>query len=331
MGFPESRNTWEALCDKNVQRDASKWWKQETIRRNYAVLMSSDDDSDDEVLARKDPAKWRKKLANYKLVSRESPKTSSEECRERDKMQQIVNGKTLSHNAVYEKMHKSIKNPGSNAAKRHQEGSRETGSTLVTKNYDEDQEVDKTQRIKNQGSSKQLNEKAELSWSNTRRICPEPCEETRRTNWSSLAIQKCLKCPRIARKDCIGLLCIRCCTDKTCVAHEEQRAKARWKEDVTSGTTEIQQAAKAKRALKLIRGRFRESEFQYINDTVVLWDLRTNDLKIKEDILRRCRKNSSYFARKPVNARRDYSRTKKRFRRVMEDLYQRSFISSDEH
>ena len=215
--------------------------------------------------------------------------------------------------------------------------------------------------------------------------------------------------------DCTGSLCIRCCTDETCAVHEEQRVKARWKEAVTNGTTKIQLTAKAKRARRIPKGRFKEKEFNYMNDTVVLWDLRTvlepppphkqaaivvavaalatteqrsssygtpssqlsaspsggggggcapakkntaanvptsstntntninttisasdiakynNDLKIKEEILRRSRKNNSQQhddekRRRSVvvDVRRDYRRNTKRFRSVVEDMYQKS-------
>mmetsp|Transcript_16451 Transcript_16451/g.35821 ORF Transcript_16451/g.35821 Transcript_16451/m.35821 type:complete len:274 (+) Transcript_16451:111-932(+) len=210
---------------------------------------------------------------------------------------------------------------------------------------------------------------------------------------------KCLKCYRAARKDCTGSLCIRCCTDETCAVHKEQRAKAEWKKAVVLGTTEFQRAAKTKRARKIPKGRFKEEEFQYMNDTVVLWDLRSvlepsprrwqqqcqhqqalplpsstqaprvetgtptrlassdgvtpaiaiattttptplvsasanaeyqNDVKVRDEILRRSRKNNSSraVATLPVEGatrvRRNKNGTKKGFRGLMEDLYQRS-------
>jgi hypothetical protein len=186
--------------------------------------------------------------------------------------------------------------------------------------------------------------------------------------------------------DCTGGLCIRCCTDKNCAVHEEQRAKARWKEAVIEGTTEIQLRARHKRARAIPKGRFKERAFRYMNDTVVLWDLRTvlepslpeqqqrrhqqssapvvvpprdgeprektpttttaatatnfasvsatamaqyqNDLKTREEILRRSRKNNHSSSKvgdtKTKVVRRNYRGTKKRFQSVMEDLYQQS-------
>eukprot|EP00536_Pseudo-nitzschia_multiseries_P006581 jgi/Psemu1/286557/fgenesh1_pg.142_\ len=194
---------------------------------------------------------------------------------------------------------------------------------------------------------------------------------------------KCLNCWRAARKDCTGSLCIRCCTDDTCAVHQEQKARARWREAVTNGTTEIQREARIKKARKIPRGRFKEEAFSYMNDTVVLWDLRTvlnpspppqqqhpqplattasastpgaeaattlpasnsastsastsaayqNEVRVKDEILRRSRRKHSApraggAPDRSTATRRNYSGTKKRFRRLMEDLYQRSLASN---
>ena len=75
--------------------------------------------------------------------------------------------------------------------------------------------------------------------------------------------------------DCTGSLCIRCCTDVHCTVHQDQRAKAHWKAQVMAGTTAIQRAAQLKRSRKLPKRRYGEPAFVYMNDTVVVWDLRT--------------------------------------------------------
>jgi hypothetical protein len=175
-------------------------------------------------------------------------------------------------------------------------------------------------------------------------------------------------------QDCTGGLCIRCCTDENCLVHQEQKARARWKEAVVAGTTEIQTRAKRKRARSIPPGRFREKAFRYMNDTIVLWDLRTvlsppppqakqqhhpgqqsqqspskpmdrdageqpltsttvpasalaeyqEDLKTREDILRRSRKNNESGESTKTGFRRNYRGTKKRFRSVVEALYEKS-------
>ena len=141
------------------------------------------------------------------------------------------------------------------------------------------------------------------------------------------------------------------------------------------GTTEIQRKAKHKRARAIPKGRFKEKAFKYMNDTVVLWDLKTvldpslpqqqvsssvdhsptkdnkrgsttvaltsnsastasvsaavmaqyqHDLKVKEEILRRSRKNNQSSLEVKTKLRRNYRGTRKRFRSVMERLYQKS-------
>ena len=159
-----------------------------------------------------------------------------------------------------------------------------------------------------------------------------------------------------------------------------------------AGTTEIQVRARHKRARAIPKGRFKERAFRYMNDTVVLWDLRTvlepslpqrrqqqqqssapavvpprdgepreksstttattaatvtnfistssssvsatvmaqyqNDLKTQEEILRRSRKNNHSSSKvgdtKTKVVRRNYRGTEKRFRIVMEDLFEQS-------
>ena len=65
--------------------------------------------------------------------------------------------------------------------------------------------------------------------------------------------------------------CLACCDDDDCQSHKESREQAQWKEKVLAGMTDIQLRAKEKRSKSLKKGRFRESEFSYIGDTVVIW------------------------------------------------------------
>jgi len=194
---------------------------------------------------------------------------------------------------------------------------------------------------------------------------------------------KCQNCHRLARNDCTGKLCIRCCQDTNCKVHQELKAKQQWKEDVMNGTTDIQLQAKQKRRKAIPKGRFKEKAFRYMNDTVVIWDLQTtlnptlaissqnslpkqslpsqlsspatnhhhhptttssssttsstllkqyqNDLKIKEEILRRSRKNNqtTAYSQNPHQQnyrryKRNYRYTSKRFRSIVQDLYQKT-------
>jgi hypothetical protein len=136
---------------------------------------------------------------------------------------------------------------------------------------------------------------------------------------------KCSKCnKRLARRACSQAACISCCTDVACEGHKEAREAAQWKEDVLKGTTDVQQQAKAKRAMAVLPGSFRESGFLFLNQTITIWNRQEfmSNKKWREDAVRRADKRQ---------ARRSMSRTVKpirnsiqRFRRKMNELYQKS-------
>eukprot|EP00544_Gedaniella_sp_CCMP2646_P006751 CAMPEP_0202496368 /NCGR_PEP_ID=MMETSP1361-20130828/19616_1 /ASSEMBLY_ACC=CAM_ASM_000849 /TAXON_ID=210615 /ORGANISM="Staurosira complex sp., Strain CCMP2646" /LENGTH=218 /DNA_ID=CAMNT_0049127681 /DNA_START=100 /DNA_END=756 /DNA_ORIENTATION=+ len=136
---------------------------------------------------------------------------------------------------------------------------------------------------------------------------------------------KCSKCnKRLARRACSQAACISCCSDVACEVHTEAREAAQWKEDVLKGTTDVQQQAKAKRAMAVIPGSFRESGFLFLNQTITIWNRQEfmSNKKWREDAVRRADKRQ---------ARRSMSRTVKpirnsiqRFRRKMNELYQKS-------
>jgi hypothetical protein len=123
---------------------------------------------------------------------------------------------------------------------------------------------------------------------------------------------------------CSQAACISCCTDVACEGHKEAREAAQWKEDVLKGTTDVQQQAKAKRAMAVLPGSFRESGFLFLNQTITIWNRQEfmSNKKWREDAVRRADKRQ---------ARRSMSRTVKpirnsiqRFRRKMNELYQKS-------
>jgi hypothetical protein len=101
---------------------------------------------------------------------------------------------------------------------------------------------------------------------------------------------------------------------------------------VWNGTSEVQRDAKNKRA-KLITNkgqlmRFREPGFVYMGDTVMIWNLQDylQNPKWKEDALR---KSSKRKARQEdiegEGSRRSVGTgSRKRFRRVMERLYEQT-------
>jgi hypothetical protein len=149
-------------------------------------------------------------------------------------------------------------------------------------------------------------------------------------------------------------MCAKCCTDTKCEIHEQQRQKAIWKENVLQGKTDIQLAAAEKRRLKLPKGRFKEPAFRYLGDTVIIWDIRqcllpeqfpkqqqsssscnftssslggmeqhqqssSMNSTVVEEILNRARKRNRLTQHNKV-----LRNNKKRFRRVIEDLYHQS-------
>lgn len=124
---------------------------------------------------------------------------------------------------------------------------------------------------------------------------------------------------------CSQAACISCCSDVACEGHKEAREAAQWKEDVLKGTTDVQKRAKAKRATAVLPGSFRESGFSFLNQTITIWNRQEfmSNKKWREDAVRRADKRQ---------ARRNMSRTVKpmlrnsikRFRRVMNGLYQKS-------
>ena len=139
-----------------------------------------------------------------------------------------------------------------------------------------------------------------------------------------------------------------------------------------NGTTDIQQEAKYKRLRAIPKGRFKEIEFKYMNDTVVLFDLRTllepslpsqsqkesttsieqnngssslaspsllpsvdgasvsasasdiakynNDIKIKDEILRKSRKNAYVY-----DERGGVRSNRKNIRNIIDNLYRKKF------
>jgi hypothetical protein len=98
--------------------------------------------------------------------------------------------------------------------------------------------------------------------------------------------------------------CLACCVDMQCEVHKESRDLAKWREMVLAGTTSIQQKAKEKRSKLLRRGRFRESEFVYLGDTVMIWNIRDYraNPKWKDDALRKASRRNARAERGHSNS-----------------------------
>lgn len=76
------------------------------------------------------------------------------------------------------------------------------------------------------------------------------------------------------------------------MVHKEQRDQALFRDQVLTGTTHVQRALQDKRSKLIVKGRFRESGFTYMGDTVILWNIREYlaNPKWKEEAIRKSRK-----------------------------------------
>lgn len=132
---------------------------------------------------------------------------------------------------------------------------------------------------------------------------------------------------------CTQSACLACCEDKTCVTHKEVRAHAQWKEQVLAGTTDLQLLAKEKRSKAIPVGRFKEQNFSYLGDTVVLWDLDQyfRNSAWREDAIRKSKKRRTRQLNHDLStgvAATSKAPSKKarrqRFHDTMEALFQKS-------
>eukprot|EP00978_Attheya_sp_CCMP212_P015498 scaffold39961_cov52-Attheya_sp.AAC.8 len=138
--------------------------------------------------------------------------------------------------------------------------------------------------------------------------------------------------------DCSQQACLKCCADEECEGHRVGRAIAKKTKEknnaILDGTSWVNREATRKRVLGVAPRMFRESAFQYLGETVEIWDIRQFFAvpKWTEDAVRRSRRNHERTDRKRVgtktengkrsatNSSRKESR-KKRFRRVFDELY----------
>jgi hypothetical protein len=89
-----------------------------------------------------------------------------------------------------------------------------------------------------------------------------------------------------------------------------------------AGNTTVQKAALDKRGKLIPKGRFREGNFLYLGDTVVIWDLQQCMAapRLKDEILRKSQKRKA----REVGSTKVVRNSRKRFHCVMEQLYQAS-------
>jgi hypothetical protein len=90
-----------------------------------------------------------------------------------------------------------------------------------------------------------------------------------------------------------------------------------------NGTTDLQLQAKLKRSKIILPKRFKEPNFKYMGDTVVVWDMRQCFANHKEELLRKAYKRKARSESK-LQAHAPLRNNRKRFRAVYEKLYQQS-------
>jgi len=138
-------------------------------------------------------------------------------------------------------------------------------------------------------------------------------------------------------KACTQQACIKCCTDNQCEGHREQREKDREKELIMEGKHPLQILANQQRASAVKPGAYHEPAFRYLGETILIWDLGQYmaNPKLRDDAIRKSRRyieSQMYIRTQSRNLKRkqfamdtpeNENRTK-RFKRVMEHLYQTS-------
>lgn len=166
--------------------------------------------------------------------------------------------------------------------------------------------------------------------------------------------KRCAKCQkRVATKGCVLASCLQCCdAGEKCEKHLQIKEKNQWKEQVIAGTTYIQVQAREKRRMMLHKQKrttlLREPLFQYAGDTVVIWSIyaynKNNDWRddaIRRSNRRKAREQDSALCAPAGTENNNLNRvepkmkrlkttpvrnSKKRFRRIMEKLYQESLV-----
>lgn len=129
---------------------------------------------------------------------------------------------------------------------------------------------------------------------------------------------------------CSQQACIKCCTDDQCEGHREQREKEKEKLLISEGRHPLQLYAKMQRTSAVKPGAFREPAFRYHGETLLIWDIQTfmKNPKWRDDAVRKSRRyvetqlHDQIYANHHSRRRRE-SRSR-RFKRVMNYLYQQS-------
>ena len=143
--------------------------------------------------------------------------------------------------------------------------------------------------------------------------------------------------PPLSFTACTQQACLKCCTDEQCEPHREQREKEKEKELILDGKDPLQIRANKQRALAIKPGAFHEPAFRYLNETLLIWDLKSfmKNAKWRDDAIRKSRRyveSQLYLQSHPKGFKRKQFQLdvpanetrKKRFKRVMDHLHKNS-------
>jgi hypothetical protein len=135
------------------------------------------------------------------------------------------------------------------------------------------------------------------------------------------SVPLCSSCnKRRAREGCTVKGCFSCCDDTSCEVHMKIKEQKAWKEKVLAGTTDVQKQAAQLRRNRLTPGTFREPLFQYVGDSIVLWNLRdyVKNPKWREEAIRKSKRRSAGMAQRVANRKR------RTLNQIVDDLYEKS-------
>lgn len=141
--------------------------------------------------------------------------------------------------------------------------------------------------------------------------------------WPRLRVTKrlpssmlCIKCnTQEADSDCN--VCSACCDRIACKIHGPKLKAA-----ILAKTTDVQKAAAIERSNRIPKGRFREPNFKYQGDTVVIWDIREfrRNPEWRKEAMKKAFRQLKYLDE--TTALRLKS-SRKRFHRVIQELYKK--------
>jgi len=163
-----------------------------------------------------------------------------------------------------------------------------------------------------------------------RSLVKDPTNTPQEPAASPKSSAKCGLCSkRMSREGCTRQACLQCCSDDNCESHRKSKENAIWKQQVLSGTTDVQNMVNAIRKKTIRKGRFREIGFRYQGDTVIIWDLREyrRNSKWKEDAMRKSARRSAreeQVTSDGLQPFRSLGSRRKRFHRLIEEHYKRS-------